>query len=187
MEYNCILRHGSRRETWTGRLFLLGRGPGWYEAEIDGRGTYFHILAGRHKYGNYLCIPNHDIGCELSDFSDIFWNEERLSHLIRKVDAVTVATGLVHLPTLADKQGKTKCFIWAADLIMGSMAFCISGGKQYRQQRAAFWAGLCICRQHCAVNGINVRKIIRCLLLPQFAVRQPNRKLSVKNILKSFS
>ena len=54
---------------------------------------------------------------------------------------------------------------------MGSMAFCISGGKQYRQQRAAFWAGLCICRQHCAVNGINVRKIIRCLLLPQFAVR----------------
>ena len=55
---------------------------------------------------------------------------------------------------------------------MGSMAFCISGGKQYRQQRTAFWVGLCICRQHCAVNGINVRKIIRCLLLPQFAVRQ---------------
>ena len=69
-------------------------------------------------------------------------------------------------------RGKTKCFIWAVDLMMGSMAFCISGGKQYRQQRAAFWAGLCICRQHCAVNGINVRKIIRCLLLPQFAVRQ---------------
>lgn len=43
---------------------------------------------------------------EQTDFSDIFWNEERLSHLIRKVDAVTVATGLVHLPTLADKQGK---------------------------------------------------------------------------------
>ena len=59
---------------------------------------------------------------------------------------------------------------------MGSMAFCISGGKQYRQQRAAFWVGLCICRQHCAVNGINVRKIIRCLLLPQFAVRQIQRE-----------
>ena len=53
----------------------------------------------------------------------------------------------------------------------GSMAFCISGGKQYWQQRAAFWAGLCICRQHCAVNEINAGKIIRCLLLPQFAVR----------------
>ena len=52
------------------------------------------------------------------------------------------------------------------------MAFCISGAKQYRQQRAAFLTGLCICRQHCAVNRINVGKIIRCLRLPQFAVRQ---------------
>ena len=82
-------------------------------------------------------------------------------------------------------RGKTKCFIWAADLIMGSMAFCISGGKQYRQQRAAFWAGLCICRQHCAVNGINVRKIIRCLLLPQFAVRH-QRTAGISFISSSF-
>ena len=65
--------------------------------------------------------------------------------------------------------------------MMGSMAFCISGGKQYRQQRAAFWVGLCICRQHCAVNGINVRKIIRCLLLPQFAVRQLDFRIAVEH------
>ena len=77
---------------------------------------------------------------------------------------------------------KTKCCIWAVGLMTGSMVFCISGGKQYWQQRAAFWAGLCICRQHCAVNEINVGKIIRCLLLPQFAVRhrgwmgQPSEK-----------
>ena len=57
MEYTCILKSGSRRETWTGRLILLDRGNGWYEAEIHGRGTCFHVLAGRHKYGNYLCIP----------------------------------------------------------------------------------------------------------------------------------
>ena len=40
----------------------------------------------------------------MSDFSDIFWNEGRLSSLMRKVDAVTVASGLAYLPTLADKQ-----------------------------------------------------------------------------------
>ncbi len=78
MNYTCILKNGSRRETWTGQILLLDAGDGWYEAEINGRGTYFHILAGRHKYGNYLCVPNHDVGCELSDFSDIFWNEERI-------------------------------------------------------------------------------------------------------------
>jgi len=104
MEYNCILRDGPRREIWTGKIILLRWRPGWYEAEINGRGTYFHILAGQHKYGNYLCIPNHDVGCELSDFSDIFWNEGRLSSLMRKVDAVTAASGLAYLPTLADKQ-----------------------------------------------------------------------------------
>ena len=109
MNYTCILKSGSHRETWTGEIILLGMGNGWYEAEINGRVTYFRILAGRHKYGNYLCIPNHDIddiGCELSDFSDIFWNEERISSLMRKVDAVTVAAGLVHLPAMAAGQLK---------------------------------------------------------------------------------
>ena len=67
MEYLCTLRHGSSREQWIGKLTLLQKRPGLYEAEISGRGTYFHVLTGRHKYGNYLCIPNHDIGCELSD------------------------------------------------------------------------------------------------------------------------
>ena len=83
MKYTCILRDGSRRETWTGEITLLRGGPGWY------------------KYGNYLCIPNHDVGCELSDFSDILWNEQRISGLMRKVDAVTVATGLACLQALA--------------------------------------------------------------------------------------
>lgn len=101
MEYTCILKNGSRKETWTGKLTLLRKSPGQYEAGISGRGTYFHILAGQHKYGHYLCIPNHDVGCGLSDLSDLFWNEERLCGLMQKVDAVTVATGLVHLSAMA--------------------------------------------------------------------------------------
>ena len=106
MNYTCILKNGSRRENWTGQILLLDAGDGWYEAEINGRGTYSHILAGRHKYRNYLCVPNHDAGGELSDFSGIFWNEERIGSLMRKVDAVTVATGLIHLPALAAGQLK---------------------------------------------------------------------------------
>lgn len=106
MEYTCILKDGIRRETWKGTLYLLSARPGHYEAEINGRGTYFHILAGKHRYGNYLCVPNHDVGCELSDFSDILWNTQRISGLMRKVDAVTVATGLVHLPFLLSDKGQ---------------------------------------------------------------------------------
>lgn len=102
MEYQCILKEGTRTETWKGKLYLLKVSPGQYEAEFQGRGTYFHIITGRHKYGNYLCIPNHDVGCELSDLADLFWNTERISGLMRKVDAVTVATGLVSLQLLIE-------------------------------------------------------------------------------------
>ena len=38
MDYTCILKSGSRKETWTGQIILLGTGNGWYEAEINGRG-----------------------------------------------------------------------------------------------------------------------------------------------------
>ncbi len=63
------------------------------------------ITKNQHRR-NYLCIHNHDMGCELSGFSDIFWNEERIGSLTRKVDAVTVATGLAHLPATAAGQLK---------------------------------------------------------------------------------
>lgn len=100
MEYTCILKRGKGNESWNGNIFLLNKTPGQYEARITGRGTSFHVIAGHHQYGNFICIPDHDIGSELSDFSDLFWNTERLSRLLKKVDAVTVATGLRYLERL---------------------------------------------------------------------------------------
>lgn len=100
MEYQCTLIRGKRKERWNGEIRLLGVSGSCYEAEITGRGTYFHVIAGRHHYGNYICIPNHDVGSELSDYRDLFWNTERLSGLLKKVDAVTVASGLYHLEEL---------------------------------------------------------------------------------------
>ncbi|MDE5820545.1 MAG: hypothetical protein K2I07_14690 [Lachnospiraceae bacterium] len=101
MKYTCILKNETGCETWEAEVRLLKAAKtGQYEAEIEGRGTYFHILTGQHKYGDYLCIPNHDVGCERSRFSDFFWNRERISRLMREEDAVTVATGLMYLESL---------------------------------------------------------------------------------------
>lgn len=100
MEYQCTLTSGKRKEKWTGRIRLLNQSASCYEAEITGRGTYFHLIAGRHRYGNYLCIPNHEVGSELSAYQDVFWNTERLSGLMKKVDAITVACGLSYLEEL---------------------------------------------------------------------------------------
>ena len=100
MEYQCTLTRGKRKERWLGEIRLIIHSDSFYEAEITGRGTYFHVIAGKHRYGNYICIPNHDVGSELSGFRDLFWNTERLSGHIKKADAVTVAQGLCHLEGL---------------------------------------------------------------------------------------
>lgn len=48
------------------------------EADIHADGWNFHIIVGKHKDGNYICIPNWNIGSELAGLDDAFWNSERL-------------------------------------------------------------------------------------------------------------
>ena len=102
-KYICRIKEDGCTVSWAAGIDILRvTATGQYEAEINGRGTYFHVIAGRHKYGNFLCIPNHSIGCESADFSDLFWITERLCmYAMQKVDAITVATGISHLKKAA--------------------------------------------------------------------------------------
>ena len=100
MEYTCIYDLGKQKQKWPGTLRLLHTNGQSYEVEITGRGTFFHVISGHHSYGNYICIPNHNVGCELADYSDVFWNWEQLAKHLRRVDAVTVACALTHLREL---------------------------------------------------------------------------------------
>lgn len=86
---------GCSPHQWEGRLEIIRSGNPC-EAEIDARGSHFHMIVGKHAYGNYICIPNWDIGTELAALSDTFWNEERLRNYskMKKVDACTVVTTL---------------------------------------------------------------------------------------------
>ena len=93
IEYGCVQIVGKKTYRWTGAI-KLKRDSQPYEIEVSARGSYFHILFGRHAYGNFLCIPNWDVGCELVDYSDTFWNTERLTKQLKKVDAISVAQAL---------------------------------------------------------------------------------------------
>lgn len=69
-----IYMYLSIRELKTGMAWWHTASPsGWkYHWSRDKQvGNLFHVIVGRHHYGNYICIPNHNIGCELSDYSDI--------------------------------------------------------------------------------------------------------------------
>ena len=94
--YQCTGLSDMKPSRWTGEIRLL-RSADPYEMEVAARGSRFHILFGKHQYGNYICIPNWGIGTELSGLSDSFWNLGRLSNTypeLSLVDAVSIVDAL---------------------------------------------------------------------------------------------
>ena len=100
MEFQCIHKTKKRTQTWQGTIYLMKITAGHIEAGITGRGSYFHVITGPHSDGNYICIPNYNIGSELASYDDLFWNKERLSRAMGIIDATTVATGLTWIPKI---------------------------------------------------------------------------------------
>ena len=49
-----------------------------FETMISCEGFRNHLIYGQHSYGYYLVIPEWNIGCEMSDCNDTFWNTESL-------------------------------------------------------------------------------------------------------------
>lgn len=49
-----------------------------YEVNVEARGSSFHLIFGSQVNGMFLCIPNWNIGVELSRLSDRDWNMNSL-------------------------------------------------------------------------------------------------------------
>ena len=45
---------------------------------VEARGFSFHLIFGNKVNGKFLCIPNWNVGCELSELRDRKWNTESL-------------------------------------------------------------------------------------------------------------
>lgn len=62
---------------------------------VDFNGNYYSIIFGRYVNGGFCSIPNFGVGCELSNFSDIFWNTESLSKVLKsKREAKVIAMAI---------------------------------------------------------------------------------------------
>lgn len=94
MEFKCTKSVGKRKISWIGEINKIKGVKTNCEMVVTSRGSYFHVIFGSHSYGNYICIPNWDVGCELADYSDTFWNTERLSRVISYENAITIATAV---------------------------------------------------------------------------------------------
>ena len=99
--YECHGTAEMKPQKWEGDISLI-RLTEPYEIKISARGSTFHMIFGSHEYGNYLCIPNWNIGTEMASLSDRFWNYERLIQYagLTEVDACSVVDALVKLSKL---------------------------------------------------------------------------------------
>ena len=104
--FHCSLN--PEGEHWTASLDILFRSPRMCEAVAQGRSTTFHLIVGRYRDGNFLCVPSHGFGCELSDLSDTFWNSERIRPHLRPVDSATLVAAVACLGTLWPVHSQTE-------------------------------------------------------------------------------
>lgn len=79
---------------WQGEIKITRRSINMVEFLVYGRGSCMNGIAGKYMSGQYICIPDIDVGCPISRMSDIFWNKERLAAHMQETDAVTVAYAL---------------------------------------------------------------------------------------------
>lgn len=82
----------------TGKIKLISSGfP--IEADIEANGWNFHVIIGKHINGNYICIPNWNVGSELAGLEDTFWNRERLINYtsLNETNSIIIASALAKL------------------------------------------------------------------------------------------
>ena len=61
---------------------------------VTGRGRSFDTVVAQREWGDFICIPSHDIGFSIGSFSDTARLEEHFRKNLGQEDAITVAAAL---------------------------------------------------------------------------------------------
>lgn len=95
-KFICRFLPDKGMETWNGTICpLLPFEPAGYE--VCARDSMFHIIIGNYINGRYLCIPNWNIGIDIADPDDCFWNFGRLTSAypdLNRIDAISIVNAI---------------------------------------------------------------------------------------------
>ena len=91
--FHCREKIGRKYEEWDGYVKHIQNHGSHYEIQIESRSGFIFIV-GKYIYGAFISIPALSVGCDLSNYSDYFWNNEHLARLMNPVDAATVSEAL---------------------------------------------------------------------------------------------
>jgi len=101
-----FLGHGEidgKIESWDGIIPRFENYGSHFEIRIESRSGIM-VLFGETTQGCFACMPDHDVGCHLSDLKDRFWNAEQLTAVLGEVDGITVAEAIYALADRLDLQ-----------------------------------------------------------------------------------
>ena len=93
MLFRCLYNQDGIKDLWTGKIIFCNIKNDLADIYVESRSS-IHIIIGKCKFGNFVCIPNFNTGCYLSDLNDIFWNTEKLSSLLGNIDGITAAEAI---------------------------------------------------------------------------------------------
>jgi hypothetical protein len=96
MKFECVNKTEGENEKWEGVIKKCERHEEHFEIMIQSRSSIM-VLFGKSSRGGFACIPDFGAGCHLSDLKDKFWNTEKLTEVLGKIDGITVATALYAL------------------------------------------------------------------------------------------
>lgn len=103
MIFECTMKSksGKTKEQWQGRITGFKNYGNYYEFKIESR-SGITVIFGKTTQGGFACIPDFGVGCHLVSLDDQFWNTERLTKILGKVDGITVASALYNLHAFHD-------------------------------------------------------------------------------------
>jgi hypothetical protein len=95
MIFKCQTKFNQKTEIWFSEIKYLKKYT-HYEIFIDSRSS-IRAIYGQISQDSSLCLPDYGVGCRLVDIDDKFWNLEKISSLVGKVDGITVYNALLYL------------------------------------------------------------------------------------------
>ena len=103
VSFECVKKDGRKIERWSGSVSTIVKYSSHYEIRIESRSGIM-VLFGKTTRGGFACMPDFGVGCHIIDLKNIFWNTEKLSEVLGKVDGITVAEALYALSDSIEMQ-----------------------------------------------------------------------------------
>lgn len=58
-----------------------------HHIRVDYNGNSYNVIFGKYINGGFFSIPNWNVGGELANFSDVFWNTESIGRVLKSKKA----------------------------------------------------------------------------------------------------